>query len=72
MKNTIQTLLRLALVAALTFSLTVFAEEDKPTFKDAAKDLIAKIRPMMAKDRDGDVTAVNSPSNSQPKSALAP
>jgi peroxiredoxin len=57
MKNTIQTLLRLAFVAALSFSLTVFAEEDKPTFKDAAKELIAKIRPMMAKDRSAAVAA---------------
>ena len=51
MKNTIQTLLRLALVAALTFSLTVFAEEDKVDYKDAEKAFVEKIRPMMAKDR---------------------
>ena len=57
MKNTIQNLLRMSFVAALMFSLTVSAEDKKPTFSDAAKELIAKIKPMMAKDRDGAMTA---------------
>ena len=57
MKNTIQTLLRLAFVTALTFNLTVSAEDKKPTFSDAAKELIAKIRPMVAKDRNGAMVA---------------
>ncbi len=57
MKNTIQNLLRMSFVAALMFSLTVSAEDKKPTFSDAAKELIAKIRPMMAKDRDGAMAA---------------
>ena len=47
-----QSLLRLACAAVLTFSLSVFAEDDKPTFNDAAKELIGKIRPLMAKDRN--------------------
>ena len=57
MKNTIQNLLRMSFVAALMFSLTVSAEDKKPTFSDAAKELIAKIKPMMAKDRDGAMAA---------------
>ncbi|MBC8324909.1 MAG: TlpA family protein disulfide reductase [Verrucomicrobia subdivision 3 bacterium] len=57
MKNTIQTILRLAFVAMLAFSLNISAEDKKQTFKDAAQELIAKIRPMMAKDRDGAMKA---------------
>jgi peroxiredoxin len=57
MKNTIQTLLRLAFVAALAFSLNVSAEDNKPTYKDAVKELLAKVRPMMAKDSDEAATA---------------
>ena len=57
MKNTIQNLLSKSFVAVLMFSLTASAEDKKPTFSDAAKELIAKIRPMMAKDRDGAMVA---------------
>ena len=57
MKNTIQNLLHMSFITVLMFSLTVSAEDKKPTFSDAAKELIAKIRPMMAKDRDSAMAA---------------
>jgi len=47
----------MSFVAALMFNLTVYAEDKKTAFSDAAKELTAKIRPMMAKDRDGAMAA---------------